>query len=276
MLPVARRGGRGRPEPTLTTAAYLSRINKDGMRENYTLHKLHSLTGVIPVGFYLIQHLTLNSFSLAGPQYFNGVIHFFESIPVHVFWVLKYGVIWGSIIFHALYGFVIASRGELTNYVGQNRKYRENRYYQLQRVSGIVAMLFLIYHVASTSVLGTIKGQESVNYYHNWADKLAGPTFGIPYLILAIYIIGILASAYHFAYGLWNFCIRWGITVSESSQNAMAKVAKIAFPAISLIGIAALFGFFLHEDPKHPKTGSYSESGLSRQQSPALEGEQQF
>jgi hypothetical protein len=56
----------------------------------------------------------------------------------------------------------------------------------------------------------------------------------------------------------------------------MAKVAKIAFPAISLIGIAALFGFFLHEDPKHPKTGSYSESGLSRQQSPALEGEQQF
>ena len=56
----------------------------------------------------------------------------------------------------------------------------------------------------------------------------------------------------------------------------MAKVAKIAFPAISVIGIAALFGFFLHEDPEHSKTGSYSESGLSRQQSPALEGEQQF
>ena len=35
-------------------------------RENYFWHKVHSLTGVIPVGYYMVQHLVLNSFSLAG------------------------------------------------------------------------------------------------------------------------------------------------------------------------------------------------------------------
>ena len=39
-------------------------------RENYFWHKLHSLTGIIPIGFYMIQHLVLNSFSFAGPEKF--------------------------------------------------------------------------------------------------------------------------------------------------------------------------------------------------------------
>jgi succinate dehydrogenase/fumarate reductase cytochrome b subunit len=54
-------------------------------RESYFWHKLHSLTGMIPTGFYLVQHLTLNSFALGGPEKFNGVIQFFEGMPKHLF-----------------------------------------------------------------------------------------------------------------------------------------------------------------------------------------------
>ncbi|MBX3097864.1 MAG: hypothetical protein KF812_13505, partial [Fimbriimonadaceae bacterium] len=219
-------------------------------RESYFWHKLHSLTGIIPVGFYLVQHLTLNSFSLAGPQYFNGVIHFFESIPQHLFWVLKYGVIWGSFLFHALYGIFIVSRGE-SNYVGSVRKYRENTYYLMQRITGLIAFAFLCYHMTTTSVAGSIYGQESTNYYHNWAGHLSAPVLGIPYFIFVVYVIGILASTYHLAYGIWNFCIRWGITVSEKSQRGMAKFSLAAFFALSVLGVVALLGFFRHEDPNH-------------------------
>lgn len=213
------------------------------MRENYTLHKLHSLSGIIPTGFYLVQHLTLNSFALAGPEKFDGVIDFFEGIPKHFFLVVKYGLIWLPLIFHAVYGLFIYSRGQ-GNYSQAAYKYRENRYYTLQRVSGIVAFLFLCYHMSATSINASINGAHNTIYYDNWASLLSAPVLGIPFFILAVYVIGIVASAYHFSYGIWNFCIRWGITVSDRSQELMGKVATGAFVAISGIGILALVGFF--------------------------------
>lgn len=213
------------------------------MRENYTLHKLHSLTGIVPVGFYMVQHLTLNSFALAGPEAYDSVIHFFEGMPKHLLLVLKYGLVWLPLIFHAVYGVFIVARGQ-QNYLGGTYKYRENRYYFLQRVSGIVAFLFLCYHMTTTSVAGSIQGQEAVNTYANWADKLMGPVLGIPGLVLAVYVLGVLASSYHLSYGIWNFCIRWGITVSERSQQAMGKFASGAFVALTVLGWLALVGFF--------------------------------
>lgn len=226
------------------------------MRENYALHKLHSLTGIIPIGFYLVQHLTLNSFSLTGPEKFNGVIQFFEGIPPQIFLILKYGLIWLPLIFHAVYGIFIYSRGK-GNYSDAAYKFRENRYYTLQRWSGIVAFLFLCYHMPMTSMRASVNGAEGTIYYDQWAAMLSQGG----YLVLGIYVIGVVASAYHFSYGIWNFCIRWGITISDRAQDRMGKFATGAFVLISLIGIMALVGFFKpilqndHNEPKVAMTG---------------------
>ncbi|MFW5697048.1 MAG: succinate dehydrogenase, partial [Fimbriimonadaceae bacterium] len=74
------------------------------MKENYFWHKLHSLTGIIPIGYYLVQHLSLNSFSLGGAAKFNTVIEFFEALPTHVILAIKLIVVWIPLIFHAVYG----------------------------------------------------------------------------------------------------------------------------------------------------------------------------
>lgn len=208
------------------------------MRENYTLHKLHSLTGIIPTGFYLVQHLTLNSFALAGAEKFNGVIEFFEGMPKHFLYGLK-ALIWGCLIFHAVYGIFIAMRAD-GNYGEKSLRFRENRYFMLQRASGIFAFFFLAFHMASTSINAQFNGAEVIKY-GTWAERLAWPNG--TYLMLVFYFLGVVASAYHFSYGLWNFSIRWGITVSQRSQDAMAKVAGGAFVAISAIGTLALVGF---------------------------------
>lgn len=213
------------------------------MRENFVLHKLHSLTGIFPIGFYLVQHLTLNSFSLGGPEKFDGVIAFFDGMPLHFQVALKAVAIWIPLIFHGVYGLFITQRGQ-QNYVGGAYRYRENRYYFWQRATGIVAFLFLCYHMTTTSIFGKIYGAEGTIQYHNWAGKLAEPVLGVPYGILAVYVVGVAASAYHFSYGIWNFCIRWGITVSEKSQLATAKLAGVVFVLVTGIGIAALAGFF--------------------------------
>ncbi|MFN7172224.1 MAG: succinate dehydrogenase [Fimbriimonadaceae bacterium] len=209
-------------------------------RENFILHKLHSLTGIIPIGFYMVQHLALNSFSLAGPQYFDGVIAFFHAIPSHLFLVIQ-AIIWGSILFHGLYGFVIVRNAKM-NLAGTRYNYRGNYIFTMQRITGMLLLPLLVAHVWSTSVMGMIHGDDVVAY-SSWAARLSAGF----YAVLALYVIGVVAASWHLAFGVWNFCIRWGITVSQRAQNSTYKLAWFIFIAVSLLGIAALIGFFLHQ-----------------------------
>lgn len=208
-------------------------------RESYFWHKLHSLTGIIPVGFYMVQHLTLNSFTLAGADKYNGVIKFFENLPTHLLLVLKYGLIWVPLIFHAVYGLFIYSRADFYN-APRAKGYAENRMFIWQRWSGAFAFLFLCYHMATTSIAGTLYGPEKVIYYDRWAAHLS--SYG--YAILVVYMLGVLTSAYHLSYGLWNFCIRWGVTISDAAQRRMAKFSGVFCVLLTLLGWAALLGFF--------------------------------
>lgn len=217
------------------------------MRENFWLHKLHSLSGVIPVGFYMLQHLTLNSFSIAGPEKFNGVIEFFEGWPPHLLLAAELFFILGPILFHAVYGLFIVARME-GNLSQAAYKYRENRFYTLQRWSGIVAFFFLCVHVAATVVRHKIQGVDVVKY-QAMAEMLQWPNN--LYLGLIFYVVGVVACAYHLAYGIWHFCIRWGITIGDKSQMAMARVSMALFIVISLLGIGSLGGFL---NPNHRPT----------------------
>ncbi len=215
-------------------------------RENYILHKLHSLTGVVPVGYYMLQHLALNSFSLAGPQKFDAVINFFESIPKHVLLVMEVTMIWIPILFHAVYGVFITGRAK-QNYIGTKYNWSENRMYLLQRVSGIVIFLFLSFHVTTTTGKKYFTGDaEQIKYaaMHTYFTSYA-------YIPLMIYMVGILAASYHFSYGIWNFCVRWGITISDNAQRRVQQFSALMFVAITVMGWAALFGFLI---PQHEAT----------------------
>jgi succinate dehydrogenase / fumarate reductase cytochrome b subunit len=210
-------------------------------RESYFWHKLHSLTGIIPVGYYLVQHLALNTFSLAGPDKFNGVIAFFESMPLHFLLALKFFAIWLPLIFHAVYGLFITSRAQL-NISEKALKYRENWMYTFQRATGFIAFAFLVYHMYSTSIYAQLHGSEYIEYAA-WAEKLSSNG----YYLLGVYALGVLACTYHFSYGIWNFCIRWGITISEKAQLSMQKFSMACFVALTLMGWAALGGFLIHK-----------------------------
>ena len=217
-------------------------------RENYVLHKIHSLTGVIPVGYYMAQHLLLNTFSLQGENKFNGVLAFFEGIPPYVLVVFEAVAIWIPLLFHAIYGLFIIGRAK-QNYIGDKYGWSQNRMYTLQRYSGIFIFLFLIYHVVTTTIAKYYTGDIRVIQYAAWQAKL----MSLGYLIFVLYLLGVLASSYHLAYGIWNFCIRWGITISDKAQRQVQKFSLVAFVGLTALGWAALVGFLIHK-PAHETT----------------------
>ena len=218
-------------------------------KENYLLHKLHSLTGIVPVGYYMVQHLVLNSFTIAGPEKFNAVIGFFEAMPKFFLLTLEVCAIWLPLLFHAVYGIFIVSRAK-PNYFGSVYGFSQNLMYTLQRWTGIFLFLFLIYHVITTTVMKYVNHTAKVIEFDAWYTKLTDHG----YIILVLYMVGIAAASYHLGFGIWNFCIRWGITVSEKAQDAVQKFAFVFFVVITLIGWGALGGFLIHGNHSTPAT----------------------
>jgi len=76
-----------------------------GNRE-FANRRLHSLLGVVPIGVFLIQHLTVNHFATRGEEAFNNAAHFMENLPFRYF--LEIFVIFLPLLYHAIYGIYIA------------------------------------------------------------------------------------------------------------------------------------------------------------------------
>src|SRR5439155_6641489 len=118
----------------------------------------------------------------------------------------------------------------------------QNRMYTFQRYSGIFLFLFLAFHVATTSGNKYLHHDENLIMYNQWQQNLT--SYG--YALTVLYVLGVLCASYHLSYGIWNFCIRWGITISEQAQARVQRFSFWLFIAVTLLGWAALAGFLIH------------------------------
>lgn len=198
-------------------------------KREFLNRKLHSLLGVIPVGLFLVQHLIVNHFATRGEEAFNSAVGFMGNLPFLI--VLEFGVIYLPLIFHAIYGLYIA-------YTAKNNtstlSYFRNWMFRLQRISGVIVLIFIAWHVYETRIQAAL-GQE-VNYQMMY-DALASP------YMLAFYIVGVVSAIFHFSNGLWSFMVSWGITQSPTSQKISSYIVMIIFILLSVVGIRALLAF---------------------------------
>jgi succinate dehydrogenase / fumarate reductase, cytochrome b subunit len=191
--------------------------------------RLHSLLGVIPIGLFLIFHLSVNFMATKGEETFNGAVHLIEYTPVKI--LVEWVVIYLPLIFHAVYGIYIAFTAK--NNLGRFSFFR-NWMFMLQRLTGIITLIFLVWHIWATRIQAAM-GAE-VNF-----DMMA-EIFSSPFMIV-FYIVGIISAIFHFANGLWSFAVSWGLTVSPRSQRIMTYFTLIVFVLLSYIGISAIFAF---------------------------------
>ncbi|MFD6442738.1 succinate dehydrogenase cytochrome b558 subunit [Peribacillus sp. NPDC060186] len=191
--------------------------------------RLHSLLGVIPIGLFLIFHLSVNFMATKGEETFNGAVHLIEFTPVKI--LVEWVVIYLPILFHAVYGIYIAFTAK--NNLGRFGFFR-NWMFMLQRLTGIITLIFLVWHIWQTRVQAALGA--TVDF-----DMMA-EIFSNPFM-LVFYIVGIISAIFHFANGLWSFAVSWGLTVSPKSQKIMTYFTLIVFVLLSYIGVSAIFAF---------------------------------
>ncbi|MFJ8529834.1 succinate dehydrogenase [Bacillus pseudomycoides] len=195
----------------------------------YTFRKWHSLMGVIPVGVFLTQHLVVNNFATRGAEAFNKAAHFMELLPFR--YALEIFIIFLPILYHAIYGLYIAftAKNNAASY-----SYFRNWMFVFQRISGVITLIFLSWHIWETRIQAAM-GQQ-VNY-DMMAGILSNPA------MFGFYLVGVVSTIFHFANGLWTFCISWGITVSPRSQRISTYVTLAIFLGLSYVGVSALLAF---------------------------------
>lgn len=175
-------------------------------------------------------HMFINSMATLGQADFNRGVSLLHSIPY--LWFLELVVIFIPILYHALYGLwvVYLTRNNLENY-----RYLRNWLFYLQRVSAILTLLFVTWHVV---VLRFSEGLINRNLDFEFVSTALNQP-----LILILYLIGLLASFGHFANGLWSFLVSWGVTVGEQAQRTAAYVCFAIFIILTAVGINALLAF---------------------------------
>ncbi|MBI3723062.1 succinate dehydrogenase [bacterium] len=217
----------------------------------FYLRRLHSLTGVAPLGLFLLDHFFTNAYSWT-PSSFNEHVKALNEIPGVQ--AIEWSVIIAPILFHGGLGIWMASRADWNQ--GQYSNYR-NVMYALQRVTGVIVLLFVLFHLAQFRIM-----QEAAFKNTSLPEAVVPGTGGAglydPYgtvqrglhangLIVPFYVLGIVAASFHFANGIWSFCVTWGITVGRRIQHVMSWATMLIFLGVSTFGIYALLGFvFTH------------------------------
>lgn len=199
-----------------------------GNREFFN-RRLHSLVGVIPVGLFLVVHLTVNHFATKGAESFNKAVGFMESLPFLIF--LEIVLIFLPLLYHAIYGLYIAFTAKPNN---GRLSYFRNWMFLLQRITGVLTLIFVAWHVWETRIAYALGAELN---YDMMADILSSP------FMLWFYLIGVVSTIFHFSNGLWSFCVSWGITVTPRSQRITTYVTMVIFVLLSIVGIQAILAF---------------------------------
>ncbi|MBU5674778.1 MULTISPECIES: succinate dehydrogenase cytochrome b558 subunit [Paenibacillus] len=195
--------------------------------------KLHSLLGVIPLGFFLLEHMLTNFSAVeGGSEGFKESVAFLNSLPMVL--ALEMFGIWLPLLYHGVYGMYIAFQAKPNNNRFRNER---NLRYLLQRISGVLVFAFVIWHVYETRVqvaLGNVTHEELGGVMHGIVTH---PVYFI------LYLIGVISAAFHFANGLWSFLVSWGITVGPRAQRVSSNICMGLFVIVAILFTWSLFAF---------------------------------
>jgi succinate dehydrogenase / fumarate reductase cytochrome b subunit len=208
------------------------------LSRTFVLRKLHQLTGIMPLGFFLLEHFYTNSKALAGAADFNSAVRDLQSIPYIL--LVEVGGIFIPLIYHAVYGMVITVEARPNNL---HYPYARNWFYTIQRLTGVILFFFITFHVLNFR-FGLIPGLNTLSVAAN-PDQAFNIVSGEFHRlsIFIVYVVGITATVWHLANGIWLFLVDWGITIGERAQR-LTGYACIAFGALLLaVGINAAVAF---------------------------------
>ena len=203
-----------------------------GQGYSFVLRRLHSLSGIIPIGAFLIEHFISNAEATKSPQAYNDQVKFLTGLPF-VHW-MEWLFIFLPLLYHALYGIYIWYKGDSN--VGEY-PWSGNWLYTSQRWTGIIAFIYIAYHLYTMRFTGVYLMENPNAGFWKVQQEFMNPW------AVAAYVIGIVAASWHFSYGIWLFAAKWGFTVGDNARRKFGVVCAGLAVILVATGIFTIRGF---------------------------------
>lgn len=221
-------------------------------RNEFLIRRLHSLSGLIPVGAYMVVHLVVNASVNNGAMTYQKAVDQIHSLGI-VLPLVEWLFIFLPLIFHTVIGVMII-QGGLPN-TGRYQ-YGANIRYTMQRASGMVAMVFILFHVLQ---------MHGLFHFEWWLDAVVRPWGGARFaplnatstaaeamqqsvVVSLFYLVGILSCVFHLANGLWTMGITWGVWITPAAQRRAGVVCLVFGIGLALVSLGAWSGFTMLSD----------------------------
>jgi succinate dehydrogenase cytochrome b subunit len=204
-----------------------------GQGHSFLLRRLHSLSGIIPIGAFLIEHFISNAFATNGPHAYADQVKFLTGLPFVL--ALEIVGIYIPLLYHSLYGFYIwwSGKSNVSDY-----PWAGNFMYAAQRWTGAIAFVYIVWHTYTMRFTGIHLLTNSQAAFHKVQMELQNPWAA------SFYLVGIIAASWHFSYGLYLFCAKWGITVSDRSRRWFGRACLVLALALISVGWLTMAAFF--------------------------------
>jgi succinate dehydrogenase / fumarate reductase cytochrome b subunit len=194
---------------------------------SFYLRKLHSLTGIMPIGFFLLEHFWTNSAALVSPGKFDRAAADLESAPWLIF-AEVFGI-WLPILYHGFYGIYVWLRGKsnVSQYVWVG-----SWMFAVQRYTGLITFVFIGWHVWTERFL-----PHGNSTFAGVQESLAHPHY------FWFYVVGVTAASVHLGIGVWNFLCKWGVAATVRSQRAAGYLGIAVALVFAVVGLAIAVSF---------------------------------
>jgi succinate dehydrogenase / fumarate reductase cytochrome b subunit len=200
---------------------------------DYLLRKLHSLSGIVPVGAFLAEHFWSNSYALVSRAQYDMKSEELQTIPFRL--AVEWAGIFLPMLYHGGYGIYIWLRGKsnVSSYpwVG-------NGLYTAQRYTGLIAFAYIAWHLYTERWL-----THGMSTYADVEKLLQNPW------ALALMFVGVLASSFHLGVGIWNFLCKWGLAATAKAQRAAGALGAVVGLSFSVVGVLIVVSFWLNWHP---------------------------
>lgn len=207
------------------------------LRHQFLIYRLFSLCGIIPIGGYMAIHLMTNATILDNVSTFQESVDRIHSLGI-ILPLVEWTFIFLPILFHAAVGWFIIS-GALPN-TGHYR-YVSNVRYVLQRLTGIIAFFYILFHVIHLHHMGAALGGGKFD--PEYAASSTGAALQAALWVQLVYVIGVLACVYHLCNGIWTWGITWGLWITPAAQRRANVISIVAGIFLATAGMSALWGF---------------------------------
>ncbi len=165
-----------------------------------------------------------------------------------VFFLELFGI-WLPLLYHGVYGLYVAytARNNVTNF-----SYFRNQMFMLQRVTGVITFIFVVWHVFQTRLQVALGTTTHAGLGLTMHDIASNPVYFV------LYCIGILSATFHFSNGMWSFLVSWGVTVGPRAQRISSYIWMGVFVIMAVMFILSLTAFI---DPSFANTTAMNIKG---------------